>query len=474
MRRADRDLEAGDAKAAAQRLTRAMTLDPTNADAALALALLYHRRGNHDAALKPLNEALRRAPGRQDLKIQLAQVLLDGGHLPQADKAFELVLRESPHEPFSRSGRATIAMRRGQPECAMELLQDLVEERRPHVNAASTWGRAALLVGRVDEARDVVERALVGASDPAVAILGHLLGDILASLREHAGAFRAHARANAATRVEYDPKAHTREVEQRLELARSGACASLARAKVDGSRALLIVGMPRSGTSLTEQILARHSAVHAAGEREDLRLLEKALRAQHPGTHMQAMTEMDEAFATRMGRHYLERVGHEAPAGSVLVDKMPQNYLQLALAACVLPGVRVVHCVRDARETALSCFFQSFGSQQAFSTRLDWLGQRIVEQRRLMAELPEALELPLMTLHYERLVQAPERTIRELLEFAQLPFEQACLSPHESERLVNTASWAQVKKPIHAGSLGRTAHYSEPLGPLDAVLGDVR
>ena len=132
----------------------------------------------------------------------------------------------------------------------------------------------------------------------------------------------------------------------------------------------------------------------------------------------------------------------------------------------VLPGARVIHLKRNPIDTCLSCFFQHFGAGHPYAVDLTWLGQYYREYERLMAHWREVLPLPMMELSYEELVADPEHWVPKLLDFVELPFEEACLSPHRNRRVVHTASNAQVRRPIYKSSVGKAERFGELLQPL--------
>jgi hypothetical protein len=183
---------------------------------------------------------------------------------------------------------------------------------------------------------------------------------------------------------------------------------------------------------------------------------------------------MRERATREVARHWLLAATGGDPGGTQatrITDKMPENYSTLGLIALALPHARVVYCRRDPRDIALSCFFQNFGQRMPFTRRLDWLGHRIRQQQRLIGHFREVLPLRFFELSYEALVTEPEAQIRNLLDFCGLEFDEACLHPERSTRHVATASYAQVKRPIHSGSAGRYRNYAGQLEQFVAALG---
>jgi hypothetical protein len=230
--------------------------------------------------------------------------------------------------------------------------------------------------------------------------------------------------------------------------------------------------MPRSGTSLVEQILASHSRVFGAGELADMGLLALSTSSgavEYPETVRSLAPDQVEKLAAA----YRRRLDSLAPGARRVTDKMWQNFEFLGFAALLFPRSRVIHCVRDPMDTALSCFFHHFyGRGMAFAYDLKDLGAYYLQYRRIMTHWRSVLDLPILEVSYERLVEDPETGIRELVAFAGLDWEPACLRFFETDRIVRTASLEQVRRPIYRTSVGRARRYAPWLGPLADILGE--
>ena len=172
-----------------------------------------------------------------------------------------------------------------------------------------------------------------------------------------------------------------------------------------------------------------------------------------------------------MGHHYLSELPDEARVASRVTDKMPLNFLYLGLMQAALPGARVIHCRRDPRDIALSCYFIDFiDPTLGFATRLDWLGDYINRYLAQMTLWRQSMTLPFLEVDYEALVEEPEYWCRRLVEFAGLEWDPACLSFHEQRRVAGTASHAQVRKPVYTSSVARWRRYESHLETLLRVL----
>jgi tetratricopeptide (TPR) repeat protein len=240
----------------------------------------------------------------------------------------------------------------------------------------------------------------------------------------------------------------------------------------DSELPVFVVGMPRSGTSLVEQILASHSKAAGAGELWDLPNLVANLQRQNKrGVEYPAsLGSMKAAELGKLAAPYLQRLARTDDKAIRVVDKMPQNFLHLGLIALLFPKARVIHCRRDPFDVCLSCYFQNF-HRVNFAWSLEDLGQYHAEYERLMAHWQGVLPLRMMEVRYEDLVTRQEEVTRELVSFCGLEWEDSCLSFHKNSRPVQTASALQVRRPMYSSSIGRWQKYRSHLEPLRQALG---
>jgi hypothetical protein len=227
--------------------------------------------------------------------------------------------------------------------------------------------------------------------------------------------------------------------------------------------------MPRSGTTLVEQILASHPNVFGAGE---LNLIPQ-LAADLPGllrsslNYPRCLDRLDAARAGEIARRHVDRLRDLGGSASRVVDKMTINFLHLGLIAVLFPEARVIHCRRDPRDICLSCFFHNFASPGLnFTFSLQDLGFYYQQYERLMDHWRQVLPLPIFEIQYEELVSAPEQWTRALLDFCGLAWDDRCLAFHQTERQVKTASALQVRQPMYTRSVGRWKPYEIQLQPL--------
>lgn len=217
---------------------------------------------------------------------------------------------------------------------------------------------------------------------------------------------------------------------------------------------VFIVGMPRAGSSLIEQIAASHRRVFGAGERYAIGGIARRLG------WAPSLAWTQQAIATAAAEYLAYQPATDAAR---IIDKMLDNIFQLGLIAILFPKARIIFCERDPRDLALSCFFQHFSKPYGFDTDLKDIAFRIRELERLKAHWLETLPLQCLTFSYENLLAAPEAECRRLIAFLGLDWDANCLAFHRTERVVRTASWSQVRKPLYSDSAGRWKNYQSYL-----------
>ena len=240
-----------------------------------------------------------------------------------------------------------------------------------------------------------------------------------------------------------------------------------------GKRGICIIGMPRSGTSLTEQILASHHAISGAGELKEIFNITTAISARLDGQppYPAFMPQLSDELCQEMALRYQNKLQQVSDSSTYVTDKMPQNFFYLGLISRLFPEAHIIHCQRDPRDTCLSCYFQDFSGSHNYANNLETLAHYYKSYQRLMQHWQTVLETPILSLRYEELVSTPETTIKTMLDFLGLEWDDNCLDFHNSKRVITTASYNQVRQPINQGSVARWHHYEKDIQPLLDGLG---
>jgi hypothetical protein len=311
------------------------------------------------------------------------------------------------------------------------------------------------------------------ASDRIAA--GYTLGKILDDADEYEAAFATFAAANtlfrnhrAATGEQFDQAQFIQRIDHLIKDYPSGFFREVIHWGNASELPVFVVGMPRSGTTLIEQIAASHSLVFGAGELSELRQIGQKMAA-HNRTRVR-MADWDPMHTRRLADAHVKHLRTLGGEATRVIDKLPDNVFMLGLIAALFPGARVIIVERDPRDCCLSNYFQFFTHGNLFSLDLYDCGVRARETARLIRHWQTVLPLRLLTIKYETLVDDLEGQVRQLIDFLGLEWEAACLDFHRTERTVNTPSQWQVRQPIYNRSVGRWRHYERFLEPLFAAL----
>jgi tetratricopeptide (TPR) repeat protein len=447
----------------------AIAQQPQLFDAYLGLGEVLNRVHDFDAAEACFREALVRWPTAIELYSGLRFALEKQGNLDGALQASRQALRLKPHDPEIIAGEAAVLARKGEAARAYQRLRPVLYAGTATVSVAEVYASLCGKHGSREEAISLCRDLLRDTSHDPIARqrLHFVLGNLYDAGGAYDDAFREYEQANAIGRVPFDVAEQARGIDRLIAAFGDTALARMPRARRRSERPVLIVGMPRSGTTLVEQILAGHRQVYGGGELRDINRLVRSLP---PERYPDRIASFDQEAIDGFARRYLARLADLSPDAQRVTDKMPHNFLHLGLVALMLPGARVIHCVRDARDTCLSIYFQNFGPGHGYATDLANLGTYYVGYKRLMAHWRRALDLALLDVAYTDLVTETERVSRHMVEFLGLPWDDRCLDFHRSDRVVTTASHEQVRRPIYQSSLGRWRNYERFLGPLCKAL----
>lgn len=442
--------------------TRLTELLPEDPDVWAQLGEAWMHKQAPLRAIACFRRALAIAPGDLASRCRLGLLLIDTGEIAAAERELHLVLAERPGSSSALTGLARIRSWRRDDSGARALIAPLITQTPP-VDAAALW--AELSSVRPDEALPVLVSALAQCSAPAPrSLLLHRLGDVQDALGETEAAFAAWQEANHIRPARFSPSNH----DKGIDLIIDAYSQPVARSTCSSSVPVFVVGMPRSGTSLLEQMLDRHPQIAGAGELEAIRLIAQQLSS--PVYYSRRLAEITAKQLTELAQAHLTTLQKFAPGAAVVIDKMPDNLQHLGLIYQLFPKARVLHITRDPVDTCFSCFRQRFGAGLSYTQRLSWLGSYYRSCARLMHHWQSVLPLMIHSVRYEQLVTEPEQSMRSVLAALGLEWDARVLSPHRSDRLVTTASRLQVQEPLHTRAVGRAAPYHAHLAELRAAL----
>ncbi len=433
--------ELGQPAAARVLLEPFIAAEPRNPVLRVNLASILRRLGAIDAAKAELGVALDLAPQYPPALLNLGNLLRLDARLAEAAPIYRQFLAAQPLHVEARIAVAEIDKALGHIDESIEHFREAI--RIKPTAGAAWWGIANLKTRPLtrDDLHQLDELWQAPGLNPKDRDpLGFARASAHARFSDPRLAWQVLGEANAQVAAQRPFRADTFEqtvADQMARLAPAPASTNL-----PGQEVIFIVGLPRSGSTLLEQMLAAHPAISAASELPDFPALVQTTRG----------TPMD---PTDLGRQYLQRTERWRQDHPRHIDKWPGNFLHLADILQALPGARVIECRRDARDNALSCLQQYFSLGNTFSFDLDAIAQYGRGCRTLMDRAVAVAPNQVMVVHYEELVANPEQSIRQVLEFSGLMWSQECLHPERVARTVRTASAAQVREPMDQRGIGR-------------------
>lgn len=491
---------------------RSIELDPGHAEARNNLGAALRLKGNLDEAATVLQQAIQMHPELARPHYNLASVRVDQGDLETAEKCSRKALELSPNEADFHYNLGHILRLQGDFDAATQAMEKAVLMDPGHAIALNDLGVIGLLQGRFDEAAGFFRRAIAAAPGLAIACenlsktrrftagdgedidllqsrldsgelddsaLVHLhfaIGKIRDDLAEYDAAFAHIHKANALKRasVKYDAADQARFVDESIDLFDAGFMQRLNALSNPSELPVLIIGVPRSGTSLVEQILASHPQVHGAGELDYFKEAARVLpdRLEDPRRYPLCLDGIEAAIAGELAQGYLNTLQREAGDALRVTDKMPLNFEHLGLIAGLFPKARIIHCRRNPLDLGVSLYFQHFARDNPYAYDLADIIGYYQHYQRLMAHWRELLPGRIFELDYEQLVASTEEHSRALLAHCGLEWDERCLRHYETKRMVGTASHWQVRQPVYSSAVGRWKHYRQHLGPLIAAFGE--
>ncbi len=468
--------------------------------------------GRHDEAIKRYRRALLIKPDYAEAQFNLGNALVKNSQPEEAAKAFHAAIAIKPDYTEAMHNLAEPLRELGRQTEAVAMLRRAIALNPGDAESHNALGIASQEMGVLDEARAAFDRVLAldpsmthayyhrvrmgkvtggdeilarmealsrqagGLSPDARFMLGFALGKAYEDVGRSDEAFASLLEANRLARasVAYNED----ETRGRFQRLRNAFTERLLAEKAEfGSESglpIFIVGFPRSGTTLTEQILASHPQVHGSGEHTFIGNLASTtlLDAGNEVGFPESLPQLPAENFRRLGDAYVERLRRIAPDAPHITDKLPENFIFLGFIRLILPRAKIIHVKRDALDTCISCFAQRFrASNVGYSYDLGELGRHYRRYLDLMDHWRSVMPTgSMLEVQYENLIENFEAEARRIVDYCGLPWDDRCLAFHQTERTVRTASLAQVRQPLYRSSVQRWRRYEKHLGPLMAAL----
>jgi len=451
---------------------------------------------------------------KQNLKFVTAVALVRRRAFAQAIEQLNFLLNEDPENPKYRIVKGAVLVRMGDSTTALQIFESVLKDHPRQALALLSYGHALKSMGRADEAAQVYRRAVnkspgVGEAYWSLANLktyrfsdddikamrsaigsgggdaddrSHLafaLAKALEDRERYHESFKYYQRGNAIRRLEhrYDPKKNSYNAVRQLHTCTADFFAAREGQGCPARDPIFIVGLPRAGSTLLEQILASHSRVEGTAELPDIIAISRQLggrKRDNPATkYPEILADLSAQNLHDLGEDYLASTRVQRSGSPFFIDKMPNNFLHIGLIHLILPNARIIDARRHPMAGCFSGYKQLFAQGQTFSYHLSDVGHYYRNYIKVMDHWDKVLPGRVLRVQYEELVADPESQIRRLLDYCALSFEEQCLRFYETERAIRTPSAEQVRQPIYTGGLEQWRHFESHLAPLKEALGPI-
>ncbi len=485
---------------------QALVIMPNYAEAHSSLGNVLQELGRTEEAITHHKQALAIRPDYAEAHSNLGNALKELGRPEDAITHYRQAIAIKPDFAMAHYNLGIALDELSRPEDAIAHYEQALAINPDYAEAHNNLGNALDELGRQEDAIAHYEQALAIKPDYAeahrnltkikpkqeqVSIIEKLLnrpslsetdaihyhfalGNIYSDVKTFNKAFEHYDKANILKRkaIIYDSQKYTAYVDRLIEAYSKGYFQKITACGSDSELPVFIVGMPRSGTTLVEQIISSHPQVYGAGELASFERFEEAIAKQFKASdpYPECMPLCNESITLKFSKKYLEELRNYSHDAKRITDKMPVNFTRIGLIKTLFPKARIIHCQRNALDTCTSNFLNYFAVGNEYSFDLSELGQYYLDYERLMAHWGSLFPSEILGVQYEELVMNQEKISRQLIEYIRLEWDDRCLDFHKNKRAVNTFSSMQVRQPIYTHSMNRWKHYEKQLAPLIAIL----
>ncbi|MFK5948347.1 MAG: sulfotransferase [Methylococcales bacterium] len=418
--------------------------------------------------------ALQQQVGNASLLYKLVLVLRGKGEILNSIKMAEKVINVEPGHVRAKAHIASSYEILGEIDKGNELIEKLKCEYPDHPLVNIVYAQYSLRNKKqqqgISALNHIINNENISKYDSVSAKM--LIGDLYDSIKDYDAAFKYYKQANDALDKNYDSESYKDYVSILIEYFSKEKYSSLPASENTSNELIFIVGMPRSGTSLIEQIISSHSSVFGAGELSNVQIMSNSLQEEEglDNVYPVCLNEIDIECMEKMAKKLILSTMGNTNSLKV-IDKMPHNFHHIGFIHKLLPNAKFINCERAPEDTCLSIYFKYFAGHHPYASNLHDLGVHYSEYERLMKHWMNELDIPVLTVKYENVVLDSKNEVEKILNFLDLEWEDSCMEFHKKKRVVATASYNQVNKKIYSSSIDRWKNYEQYLSELLDVLG---
>ena len=420
-------------------------------------------------------KAIQLAPELNDTYKYIAACYAWQGKTDAAIKYYELYNQKVPGDNFVVAAMISTLERKGDFDEGLRILTQELDNKNTDPNILLAYGKLAKHLKQEKEAMEAIQTIDDNTiKKELLTAKYHILGKLAQSQKLDDAAFNFFKKANELEDEIFDFSQAEKQFNDLKVYFTEKKIKTLNRSENNSTLPIFIIGMPRSGTTLTEQILSCHPDIFGAGELLHINQVTGRIGNELiPKNSLPAsLDSMTKAYASKIATEHLNTLQAMSPESSKVVDKMPHNFISLGIINLLFPKATIIHCQRSSIDTCLSIYFQHFNKKHAYSNDLSMLGKYYNLYIDLMQHWRTVLDINIIDLKYENVIANPEEETRKLLEQCNISWDPACLNFHNNKRVVMTPSYDQVRQPIYKESVAKWKKYEHHLGELIDNLGE--
>ena len=504
-----RHLHASRYRKAEDAFKKVLIEDENNIDALRFMGILAFKSGNHDIAEAMLTKALKLDPTYSLVWANLAQVFSVTGQLDKAKKSFKNILNMEPKNGLIWAEYGTVLTKLANYEegrdAYLKALEFKPDSPRVHLSLGHVYKTMGEIDNSIDSYKNTIlqnnlsgeaywslanlktysfseneiidmEKTLKGdMSDIERSQMHFALGKAYEVKKDFDKSFKNYYEGNKVKKglIKYSSDDTTDNTKRILNFFNKENIQKLAKSSTRDRDPIFVLGMPRSGSTLVDQIISSHSKVDGTQELPNIIKIAAELNTNNQNNYPEVLKELDESKLSNLGKDYISETAWARDSAPFFIDKMPNNFIHIGLIKTILPNAKIIDTRRDPMDTCFSCFKQFFARGQLFTYSLEDLGNYYTDYIRAMNHWHNVYGKDIYTVHYDNVINETEETIRELIDYCELPFEKECLEFYNSSRPVKTPSAEQVRQPIYKSGLNYWKNYEKHLLPLKKIIDEI-
>ena len=483
--------------------------DENNIDALRFMGILAFKSGNHDIAEAMFTKALRLDPTYSLVWANLAQVYSVTGQLDKAKKSFKNILNMEPRNGLIWAEYGTVLTKLANYEeskdAYLKALNFKSDSPRVHLSLGHVYKTMGEIENSIDSYKNsIIQNKLSGEaywslanlktysfSENEIKVMEETLKEDMSDIersqihfalgkayevkKDFDNSFNNYFKGNEVKKglIKYSSDDTTDNTKRILDFFNLETIRDLSKSSTVDQDPIFILGMPRSGSTLVDQIISSHSKVDGTQELPNIIKIASELNSNNQNTYPEILKELDESKLSEIGNNYLSETTWARKNAPFFIDKMPNNFIHIGLIKTILPNAKIIDTRRDPMDTCFSCYKQFFARGQLFTYSLEDLGNYYTDYIKAMNHWHSVYGKDIFTVHYDNVINKTEETIRELIDYCNLSFEKECLEFYKSSRPVKTPSAEQVRQPIYKSGLNYWKNYEKHLVPLKKIIDEI-